>query len=280
MNFRHLLFLCIACTLVACSSFKIIYNLADGFIKSEVNFFLQFDAEGEYHLNEQIHEMLKWHNTFMLPRYAAYFRNQANQIDKGVFKNANFTQAINDGRILLEGTVGGAAPYAAKILVRQTAADNVKHLSKKMMERSKEQKQNLSRSIEKRLKERTGRIKKNIERFLGDLNQVQDDLIDRYAKNTINDGQKRFINRNLRQKAFLTFLSGRPSEIALEKFIVQMILRPHEIVDPGFKEFSSNRIDQFSILLAKILSASTEEQRLLTSKNLRSLANDLEDLSN
>ena len=59
-----------------------------------------------------------------------------------------------------------------------------------------------------------------------------------------------------------------------------MILRPHEIVDPGFKEFSSNRIDQFSILLAKILSASTEEQRLLTSKNLRSLANDLEDLSN
>jgi len=255
------------------------YTLADGFIKSEVNFFLQFDAEGKHHLNEQIHEMMKWHNTFMLPRYAAYFRNQANQLDKGKFKNAYITQAINDGRILLESTVGGVAPYAAKILARQTTAERVEHLSNKMIERSEEQKRKLTRPIEIRLKERIQRIKKNIERFLGDLNQVQDDLIEQYAKNTINDGQKSLINRNLRQKAFLTFLSGRPSEIALKQFVIQIVLRPHEIVDPSYKDFSNNRIDQFSILLAKILSASTRDQRRLTSQNLRALAQDLEDLS-
>ena len=223
--------------------------------------------------------MIKWHNKFMLPRYASYFRNQANQIDKGMFLNANITQAINDGRIILEGTVEGAAIFAAKVLVGQTAADKVKNLSIKMIERSKEQKEQLARPVETRIKERIQRIKKNIERFLGDLNQVQDNLIERYAKNTIIDGEKRLINRNLRQKAFLTFLSSRPTEIALEKFIIQIILRPHEIVDPGYKEFSNNRIDQFSILLAKILSASTKYQRRLTSKNLRALAQDLEDLS-
>ncbi len=80
----------------------------------------------------------------MLPRYAAYFRNQANQIDRGMILNANITQAINDGRILLESTVEGAAIYAAKVLVRQTAADNLEHLSIKMIERSEEQKQKLS----------------------------------------------------------------------------------------------------------------------------------------
>ena len=105
MKFRYLLLICFECSLVACSSFKIIYSLADGFIKSEVKFFLQFDAEGEHHLNEMIYEMMKWHNTLMLPGYAAYFRNLANQIDRGMILNANITQAINDGRILLESTV-------------------------------------------------------------------------------------------------------------------------------------------------------------------------------
>ncbi len=279
MNFRNLILVCIACSLVACSSFKFIYSLADGFIKSEVKYYLQIDAEGEHHLDKQIYEMMKWHNTFMLPRYAAYFQNQANQIDKGNFNYAYIIHAINDGRVLLEGTVGGAAPYAAKVLVQQTAADKVDHLRLRMIERSEEQKQNLARPIEIRIKERAHRIKKNIERFLGDLNQVQDDLIGRYAKNTINDGEKRLVNRNLRQKAFLEFLSRRPSEIALETFVIQILLRAHEIVDPGYKDFSNNRIEQFSMLLAKIFSASTEEQRHLTSKNLRSLAQDLNDLS-
>ena len=215
----------------------------------------------------------------MLPRYAAYFRNQANQIDRGMILNANITQAINDGRILLESTVEGAAIYAAKVLARQTAADNLEHLSIKMIERSEEQKQKLARPMEIRIKKRMQRIKKHIKRFLGDLNQVQDNLIEQYAKNTANNEEKRLINRNLRQEAFLTFLSRKPSETALEKFVVQIILRPHEIIDPGYKDVSSNTIDQFSILLSKIFSASTKDQRRLTSKNLRALAQDLEDLS-
>ena len=45
-----------------------------------------------------------------------------------------------------------------------------------------EQKQKLARPMEIRIKKRMQRIKKHIKRFLGDLNQVQDNLIEQYAK--------------------------------------------------------------------------------------------------
>ena len=240
---------------------------------------MKFDSEGEDYLHEQISKLMKWHNTFMLPRYAAYFRIQANLIDKGLYGNVNIIQAINDGRILLEGTVSGATPYAAKILIRQTTVDKIEHLSKKMIERMEEQKQKLARPIDIRVEDRTQRIKKNLNRFLGDLNHVQNDLVEKYVKTTINDGNKRLINRTLRQKAFLTFLAAGPNEASLKIFVKKILLRSHEIVDPSYEDFSSNRIEQFAMLLAQILSASTEEQRRLTSRKLRSLAQDLEDLS-
>ena len=60
--------------LAACSSFKIMYNLADDYIKQEAKFFLKFDEQGEQHLNEQVDKMMEWHNSIMLPRNAAYLR--------------------------------------------------------------------------------------------------------------------------------------------------------------------------------------------------------------
>ena len=280
MNRKLMLTLVITMGLAACSSFKIMYDFADDYIKQEAKFFLKFDEQGEQHLNDQVDKMMEWHNTIMLPRYAAYLRQLANQLDHGLYGATAITKGMKDGRILLQNTVAGVASYVARILVRQTITENVEHLRLKIIERSKEQKEKLARPIEKRTEDRTERLIKNVGRFMGDLNEIQNNLINRYAKSTINDAKRRLDNRNLRQSALLTFLAGKPKEMEIDAFISQIVLRAHEIVDPDYKGYSEKRIARFTTLLVNIFAASTNDQRRATSEKLRSYAQDFSEISN
>ena len=280
MNRKLMLTLVITVGLAACSSFKIMYDFADDYIKQEAKFFLKFDEQGEQHLNDQVDKMMEWHNAIMLPRYAAYLRQLANQLDHGLYGATTITKRMKDGRILLQNTVAGVAPYVARILVRQTIIENIEHLRLKLIERSKEQKEKLARPIEKQTEDRTERLTKNVRRFMGDINEIQNNLINRYAKSTINDAKKRLDNRNLRQSALLTFLVGKPKEMEIDAFISQIVLRPHEIVDPDYKGYSEKRIARFTTLLVNIFAASTNDQRQETSEKLRSYAQDFSEISN
>ena len=280
INRKLMLTLVITMGLAACSSFKIMYDFADDYIKQEAKFFLKFDEQGEQHLNEQVDKMMEWHNTIMLPRYAAYLRQLANQLDHGLYGATAISKRMKDGRILLQNTVAGVAPYVARILVRQTNIENTEHLRLKIIERSKEQKENLARPIEKRTEDRVERVTKNLTRFMGELNKIQNNLVNRYAKSTINDAKRRLDNRNLRLSALLTFLAQKPTKMEIDAFIRQMVLRSHEIVDPDYKGFSEEWIDRFTMFLANIFAASTNDQRLATSEKLKSYAQDLSEISN
>ena len=280
MNRKLMLTLVITTGLAACSSLKIMYDFADDYIKQEAKFFLKFDEQGEQHLNDQVDKMMEWHNAIMLPRYAAYLRQLANQLDHGLYGATAITKGMKDGRILLQNTVAGVAPYVARILVRQTIIENIEHLRLKFIERSKEQKEKLARPIEKQTEDRTERLTKNVGRFMGDLNKIQNNLINRYAKSTINGAKRRLDNRNLRQSALLTFLAGKPNEMEIDAFISQIVLRAHEIVDPDYKGYSEKRIARFTTLLVNIFAASTNDQRQATSEKLRSYAQDFSEISN
>jgi len=94
--------LIITLSLTCCSSFKLIYSLVDDFIEREVYFFLKLDEEGEAFLKDQVDELMAWHNTAMLPRYAAYLRHQADQLDNGVFDAVAIAQSWAEGRALYE----------------------------------------------------------------------------------------------------------------------------------------------------------------------------------
>ncbi|HIA82008.1 MAG TPA: hypothetical protein EYO02_07885 [Rhodospirillales bacterium] len=280
MNRKLMPTLVITMGLAACSSFKIMYDFADDYIKQEAKFFLKFDEQGEQNLNDQVDKLMEWHNAIMLPRYAAYLRQLANQLDHGLYGATAITKGMKDGRILVQITVAGVAPYVARILVRQTIIENIEHLRLKLIERSKEQKEKLARPIEKQTEDRTERLTKNVGRFMGDLNEIQNNLINRYAKSTINDAKRRLDNRNLRQSALLTFLAGKPKEMEIDAFINQIVLRAHEIVDRDYKGYSEKRIARFTTLLVNIFAASTNDQRQATSEKLRSYAQDFSEISN
>ena len=58
---------------ISCSSTRLIYTFVDKFIE-ESYYFLNLDVEEEILLRRQVQEMVEWHRTSMLPRYAVYLK--------------------------------------------------------------------------------------------------------------------------------------------------------------------------------------------------------------
>ena len=57
----------------------------DEFIENEINYFLDLDQEEKVFLNQQVSEMVNWHRTSMLPKYASYLNNIAYKLEDGQY---------------------------------------------------------------------------------------------------------------------------------------------------------------------------------------------------
>ena len=124
--------------LVACSSTRLIYTLADKFIKDEIAYFFYLNKEERIFLNKQVTEMIAWHRTTMLPSYAEYLNDIADRIHKGQYGTADIVNVLSNGRSMIEETVTGLTPYASKFLIRQQNIESIEFMEKKKIIRRKQ----------------------------------------------------------------------------------------------------------------------------------------------
>ena len=80
--------------LTTCSSTRLIYTFVDKFIKDEISYFLYLDEEEEVLLNQQVTQMVEWHRSSMLPRYATYITDIVNMLEVDQFRTAHITKAF------------------------------------------------------------------------------------------------------------------------------------------------------------------------------------------
>ena len=266
--------------LAACSNTQLIYTLADEFIEDEVAFFLNLDdEEDEAFLDAQVEELVAWHRTVMLPRYANYIGGLADKLEANQYDRHDIAAALEGGRELIEATVTGLTPRAAKVLVRHMAPEDITSMERKLTERNDERREELSEPDEKRYEERLDRLTRNFERVFEDLYPDQVALLEVHARATLNDAQVRLNNRMMRQKVFLDFLKTNPSEGNLTGFLNQLLLRGHELVNPGYKAFTEASIARFQTLLVNMLAISSPDQRAQAVDNLRDYAKDFRDVA-
>ena len=102
--------------LVTCSSTRFIYTFVDEFIKDEINYFLNLDEDEKVLLNKQVSEIVNWHRTSMLPKYADYLNNVADKLEDDQYSADDISKFLENGRFLIEETVIGLVPYVSKFL--------------------------------------------------------------------------------------------------------------------------------------------------------------------
>ena len=265
--------------LTACSSTRFIYSFIDDFIQDEITYFLDLNEKEELLLSQQVSEMVNWHRTSMLPRYATYLINVADKIEKKEYESADINKLLENARFLIEQTISGLIPYASKFLINYLTNEDIEFMEKRMLIRQQERITELSKSEDILYKERLKRLTLNFERFFGELNDSQKTQLEAHTSQTLGESRVRLHNRTLRQKVFIRFLKTQPTETVLIAFTEKLLIRGHLITNPSYEDFSATSLKRFEILLVNMLSVSSEVQLKTIIDNLRAYASDFEAVS-
>ena len=265
--------------LTACSSTRFIYSFIDDFIQDEITYFLDLNEKEELLLSQQVSEMVNWHRTSMLPRYATYLINVADKIEKKEYESTDINKLLENARFLIEQTISGLIPYASKFLINYLTNEDIEFMEKRMLIRQQERITELSKSEDILYKERLKRLTLNFERFFGELNDSQKTLLETHTSQTLGESRVRLHNRTLRQKVFIRFLKTQPTETVLIAFTEKLLIRGHLITNPSYEDFSATSLKRFEILLVNMLSVSSEVQLKTIIDNLRAYASNFKAVS-
>jgi len=265
--------------LTSCSSTRFIYTFVDEFIKDEITYFLKLDEDEKVLLNKQVSEMVNWHRTSMLPRYADYLNNIADKLENDEYSANDISKLMANGRFLIEETVIGLVPYASKFLINHQTSESIDYMEKRMLNRRQERIIELSKSEDILLKERLERLTSNFERFFGDLKDSQLTILETHARLTLNESRIRLHNRTLRQKVFIRFLRTQPTEVQLSNYLNTLLLKGYVITNPSYQAFSEESLNRFNFLLVSLLATSNLTQRETIINKLRDYSKDFKTVS-
>ena len=231
--------------LTTCSSTRFIYTFVDEFIKDEVNYFLDLDEEEKVFLNQQVSEMVNWHRTSMLPKYASYLNNIAYKLEDGQYTTTYISKYLANGKSLIEETVTGLIPYASRFLIQFQTVETIELIENKMLNRRQERIIELSKPHDFLYEKRLERLTSNFERFFGELKDSQVRLLEAHTRKTLYESRVRLHNKTLRQKVFIRFLKTQPTEVELTTYLNKLLLQGHKITNPSYQAFSKASLDRF-----------------------------------
>ena len=265
--------------LTTCSSTRFIYKFVDEYIKDEITYFLDLNEDEKVLLSQQVSQMVNWHRTSMLPKYANYLNNVANKIESEQYSADNIRKILTNGRFLIEETVSGLVPYASKFLIYHQTAENIKFMENRMLNRRQERITELSKPEDILYEERLERLTTNFERFFGELKDSQKMILESHTHLTLGESRVRLHNRTLRQKVFIRFLRTQPTEVDLTNYLNTLLLKGHTITNSSYQAFSEQSLNRFHTLLVNLLANSSKVQREKIINKLRDYAKDFKAVS-
>lgn len=262
--------------LAGCSSMRLAYFGLDVAARNQVAFYLDLKDEDERLFAEAaMDRVLDWHQLEMLPRYAAFLREQAGVLEAGDVSRDQVMAAMRQTRALYEETLRGVTAEGALVLKRHASEPRRGYLKARFDEKNTEREDRLAEPIAARIERRTERQIRNIERFLGELSGGQRDRVRTYASRAAQGSSVWLSARKSRQKALLAYLATDPEIDDLKRYLDKVLLAPDENTAPGYREFVARRTERFGQLLFDIISSLTEDQRETAVNRLRGYADEL-----
>ena len=244
--------------------------------RNQVAFYLDLEDDDERLFAEAaMDRVLDWHQLEMLPRYAAFLREQAGVLEAGDVSRDQVMAAMRQTRALYEETLRGVTAEGALVLKRHASEPRRGYLKARFDEKNTEREERLAEPIAERIERRTERQIKNIERFLGELSGEQRDRVRTYASGAVQGSSVWLSARKSRQKAFLAYLATDPEVDDLKRYLDKVPLDPDENSAPGYRKFISRRTGRFGQLIFDIISSLTEDQRKTAVNRLRGYADEL-----
>ena len=265
---------------LSCSSLK----FAHGFLKTKVRelagTYLDIHKNDDQALKDEISELISWHRVEMLPKYAAFFKSQA-QLAKGSgWSRPQIDEAVKTLRAIIQDTSHGSAPYIANVLINHTSKSKVNHIQAAMDKVLSKRKVLYDDPFADQIKATVDRSVTNFERFFGTLKKYQITII-REHKMQMYDPSAGWLNwRDKRQRSLVNFLRTEPSVLDIENYVKVALTTPEKIIGQAYLDHADQWWAKQAELIFDLMTSLDTKQRQTLINNLHEYALDMVELAN
>lgn len=268
--------LAVVVLLVGCSRTDLLFSVLQSMAKSRVTDHLLLDDEEKVFVEDTIDQGFAEIRRSILPIVAEHMRGWAATVEKGDVSDAFDNTFVTNSRLIVKKTTAIVASYAAKILINHRSPEKLAYLKERLEEGLAERIEETNKPRSELIENWMDRTVTHFERFTGDLTEDQIAIAQRFSDPAVEDQGAWLKNRAERQTALINFLAAQPSEMEIDAFISTLVLRPYELVDPGYQEVSERRWTRLGRLVGSIVRSLNESQRTELAKTLRSYAADFD----
>lgn len=255
-----------------CSSVRLVYGHLDWWMDRKINSYLDLDGAQKDLLKQRVDDFHRWHRQTQLPRYADFFEQLADEVED--------TSQIPQRLKRIEKH---ADEYwdSAVLMLSDLILPLVYNLDEQQIDQLEE---NIRKEREKSLKKwdkaqrkRENDFRKQTERWLGDLTEEQEALIDQQVASTNFDPKLRDAQRQRWSKAFIDTLRTKPP--GYQKQLRELVIHPQSLWPEDYRKMHDELRAQAMAFAQQIATSATPEQRQHLKATLQDYAADFRALA-
>ena len=263
--------------LTSCSRASFFYNQLDWLIPWYVQDLITLAPPQEQMLERKLQRQLQWHQTSQLPRYTAWLDAVSQNIDQGLTQAAvdqHTSELLSAWRDLIQ-QIAPDMIVLAKTLSKPQIAELFAALKQKDQELKAEY---IDPPEQQQRRDRAERVKKQFKRWLGELTQNQQQLIDRWSQRYQPGTAAMLVYWGHWQRQLKQALSQQQAA-DFDKNLYELIVYPERLYTPALQQLRQNNRVLFQQLLIDIGGTLSSGQKQTLIKTLNSWARDFERLS-
>lgn len=255
-----------------CSSVRLVYGHLDWWMERNINKYLDLGGAQEDLLELRVDEFHRWHRQTQLPRYADFFEQLADQvIDDGKPDPAQLNARLEHIETTVDALWHNSVVMLTDLtlpLVIELDAEQIDQLEENIREEREKSLKKWDKTERKRIKE----FRKHTERWLGDITDEQQRIIDHHVATTEFDPKLRDAQRQRWAQTFIRVLREKPEDY--EQQLRQIVIDPQTLWPADYQKMHRQLRLQARKLVTELLLSATPEQRQHLKSTLRDYAND------
>ncbi|WP_226666018.1 DUF6279 family lipoprotein [Microbulbifer aggregans] len=239
----------------------------------KINSYLDLEGAQKELLQQRVDDFHRWHRQTQLPRYADFFEQLATEVED--------TSQIPERLKRIEKQVDEFWDNSVTMLsdlvlplIYDLNAQQIDQLEVNIEEEREKSLKKWDRAQRKREKE----FRKQTERWLGDLTEEQEEMIDRQVASSTFDPKLRDAQRQLWAATFISTLRKKPA--GYQKQLRALVLEPQSLWSEDYQKMHDELRAQATALAQQIATSATTVQRQHLKATLQEYAADFRALAN
>lgn len=271
-----LIVLTLAGLLLGCSS-KLSYRYLDWVIAWALDDYIEWSVDQQPQFDEALARQLRWHQREELPRYAAWLRQL--QQDLAAPLNADQMRAHTDHlnqfwRTILEQTFPDAVHLLAQLSDEQVAALLAAHDKQTAQYRE----DYVEPAVKERQRGRAKEVRKFARRWLGSLTDQQEQLIDAWSTQVLENGEAWMAARQ-RWRDQLAVVLGERATPVFAAGLYTLFLESNRLWEDDYRAAVEHNTGLGVQLLVDLQASLNERQRLHLDRELQGWIESFDELA-